>query len=273
MGALLATAAAAGTSIINNLFQRRNSRNDARINRQFEREQSDLKWQRDIQMVDKMNLYNSPEMQMQRFKDAGLNPNLIYGQGTPGNQSSPVAYQAPKYHQKTKAMELPNIMNQYLDLKMRSAQVDNLERDTQIKEQDIINKQLQGGEITARTKTITDKNRLFNDLYDYSVDAKELDVGTKRQKLKTQQLGYSKLGIEIEKLKELKRKTSNEADIKALEKAIKAKEEMMFRKYNIHPKKQGTLRTLLYLLMGNEDTARGIFETMTKPISDIEISK
>lgn len=32
-----------------------------------------------LQDFNLMNLYNSPAMQMQRFKDAGLNPNLIYG--------------------------------------------------------------------------------------------------------------------------------------------------------------------------------------------------
>lgn len=32
--------------------------------------------------------YNSPQSQMQRFQDAGLNPNLIYGQGSNGNMSS-----------------------------------------------------------------------------------------------------------------------------------------------------------------------------------------
>lgn len=36
--------------------------------------------------------YNTPAMQMQRFKDAGLNPNLIYGQGNPGNMSSAPTY-------------------------------------------------------------------------------------------------------------------------------------------------------------------------------------
>lgn len=35
------------------------------------------------------NAYNSPVAQMSRFQDAGLNPHLIYGQGNPGNQSSP----------------------------------------------------------------------------------------------------------------------------------------------------------------------------------------
>lgn len=36
-----------------------------------------------------MNKYNSPANQMKRYSQAGLNPNLIYGQGTPGNQSAP----------------------------------------------------------------------------------------------------------------------------------------------------------------------------------------
>lgn len=41
---------------------------------------------------DAQNAYNTPKLQMQRFGDAGLNPNLIYGQGNPGNQSSPLQY-------------------------------------------------------------------------------------------------------------------------------------------------------------------------------------
>lgn len=37
-----------------------------------------------------MNRYNSPKAQMARFREAGLSPYLIYGQGTPGNMSSPI---------------------------------------------------------------------------------------------------------------------------------------------------------------------------------------
>lgn len=36
---------------------------------------------------DMQNQYNSPAAQMQRFKDAGLNPNLMYGQGESGGAS------------------------------------------------------------------------------------------------------------------------------------------------------------------------------------------
>jgi len=36
--------------------------------------------------------YNTPANQMLRFQQAGLNPNLVYGQGNPGNQSAPLSY-------------------------------------------------------------------------------------------------------------------------------------------------------------------------------------
>jgi hypothetical protein len=36
--------------------------------------------------------YNTPQMQMLRFQEAGLNPNLIYGQGNPGNQAAPLSF-------------------------------------------------------------------------------------------------------------------------------------------------------------------------------------
>jgi hypothetical protein len=40
-----------------------------------------------------MNRYNAPAQQMQRFKDAGLNPHLIYSKGTSGNQAQIAQYQ------------------------------------------------------------------------------------------------------------------------------------------------------------------------------------
>lgn len=51
-------------------------------------DQSRAQWARE-------NAYNTPEQQMARFKEAGLNPNLIYGQGDAGNASSMQAYQSP----------------------------------------------------------------------------------------------------------------------------------------------------------------------------------
>ncbi|WNK13843.1 MAG: DNA pilot protein [Microvirus sp.] len=44
----------------------------------------------------KQQEYNSPKNQMQRYADAGLNPQLIYGQGTPGNATAPPVTSAPQ---------------------------------------------------------------------------------------------------------------------------------------------------------------------------------
>ena len=40
------------------------------------------------QAIDAQNRYNSPLAQMERLEAAGLNPNLVYGNGVDGNQSS-----------------------------------------------------------------------------------------------------------------------------------------------------------------------------------------
>ena len=38
--------------------------------------------------IDRQNLYNSPAESMNRIRQAGLNENLVYGNGVTGNQSS-----------------------------------------------------------------------------------------------------------------------------------------------------------------------------------------
>lgn len=58
--------------------------------------QATTAWKRAKQSIIDQNLYNTPESQMARFKEAGLNPNLIYGQGETGNQSRIAEYQGQK---------------------------------------------------------------------------------------------------------------------------------------------------------------------------------
>lgn len=48
------------------------------------------------EMWNASNLYNSPEAQMERLKQAGLNPNLIYGTGTVSGNTAPASQ--PKAH-------------------------------------------------------------------------------------------------------------------------------------------------------------------------------
>lgn len=69
---------------------------------QFNKEQSELEWQRNLAQWQRENAYNDPAAQMQRLQAAGLNPNLVYGNGsaTTTAASSP-RYSAAKYEAPT----------------------------------------------------------------------------------------------------------------------------------------------------------------------------
>lgn len=60
-----------------------------------QRYEAEKAYQRQVEMWHMQNAYNSPEQQMKRFGAAGLNPNLIYGQGSSGNANRAPEYQAP----------------------------------------------------------------------------------------------------------------------------------------------------------------------------------
>lgn len=58
-----------------------------------------------LDMWNRNNEYNSPQAQMERFKSAGLNPNLIYSQGSPGLSSAPPQQNAPQGAEWSKPMQ------------------------------------------------------------------------------------------------------------------------------------------------------------------------
>lgn len=53
------------------------------------------KYDRDIEMWNMQNEYNTPSAQMSRFAQAGLNPNFMYGQGSAGNAASAPQMETP----------------------------------------------------------------------------------------------------------------------------------------------------------------------------------
>lgn len=69
---------------------------------QFNHDQAELEWQRNLAQWNRENAYNDPAAQMQRLQAAGLNPNLVYGNGsaTTTAATSP-RYSAAKYEAPT----------------------------------------------------------------------------------------------------------------------------------------------------------------------------
>lgn len=87
---------------------------------------ADKQYNRDMELMKYQQQYNSPESQMQRFKEAGLNPNLIYSKGDSGN----LAQVVPKYNAPSYDMSLPakvkglNQLGSYYDTTMQRLDVD-----------------------------------------------------------------------------------------------------------------------------------------------------
>lgn len=98
------------------------------------------------------NEYNSPSAQMSRLKAAGLNPNLVYGNGADAQSSGTVRssgvpgaeFRAPQFH-------VGEALSSYFDTKIKQAQYDNLKTQNTVAEQDALLKAAQVIQTTAAT--------------------------------------------------------------------------------------------------------------------------
>lgn len=130
------------------------------------------------------NDYNHPSKQMQRLKEAGLNPNLVYGSGATTQADGIKSADKPNYnHQPTdfsgfaKAGDFIAEMNSY---KTTQLQQDNLKEQNNILVAEKALKDAQtlsiitGMPLTkARTKSQEIRNNLDTDLYGISLDTRK----------------------------------------------------------------------------------------------------
>ena len=116
------------SSAINASQSRKNVKDQIKANREL----AEYGWNKNLEMWNLQNEYNTPTMQMQRFKEAGLNPHLIYGQGTPGNAQTMPKYQAIRQDYSGRksvvgqaAQGAVSALAGYQDFAMKNAQIDN----------------------------------------------------------------------------------------------------------------------------------------------------
>lgn len=110
------------------------TRQNMRQQNEWNREMAELEFQRNLDMWNRNNAYNTPSAQMQRLKDAGLNPNLVYGTGTvSGNTSGQIPrYQAPQLRWDVEPLfQVPNVLGSFLDLQLKAAQIDQVKANTE----------------------------------------------------------------------------------------------------------------------------------------------
>lgn len=105
LGTVIGGIGGAAISAIGSFFGNKSNRKSSK--EAFERESKFAREERLAQqdwieqMYEKNNAYNSPAAQMQRLKEAGLNPDLMYSRGDVGNATAPEAPQqamTPRYN-------------------------------------------------------------------------------------------------------------------------------------------------------------------------------
>lgn len=95
---------------------------------QANRELAEYSYEKDTEAWNRQNEYNLPTAQMARLKAAGLNPNLVYGNGA----AQSTAATMPKYNAPTMqynyrpAVDPLAMIGAYQDFQIRQAQTNNL---------------------------------------------------------------------------------------------------------------------------------------------------
>ena len=137
----------------------------------WQRYMYDLQREHRIEEWNMQNAYNHPSAQMARFKEAGLNPFLIYGQQNEGATLQPTKVGNPQFNTPD-FTGIPKGIAAYYDIQMRQAQVDNLrDRNTVLKEEAAL-KNAQRLNILSGTERLDFDLGLDKTTYDISLDAR-----------------------------------------------------------------------------------------------------
>ncbi len=113
---------------ISSIGSGRRQRRNIQEQKKADKELAEYSYSKDLEQWERENAYNTPLSQMGRFREAGLNPHLIYGQGTPDNvQSSSPKYQQVRTQVGRKPLFDPgSVLGAFQDFSMKNSQIDNV---------------------------------------------------------------------------------------------------------------------------------------------------
>lgn len=136
IGAAISTAGNWFTNAANLREQRNiNKQNIAQQNAMYDRQRNDAIADRQFE-----NIYNSPAEQMKRLQAAGLNPNLVYGNGASATNSVKTQ-QASFGNPSSQAARVNYDTSAIMDSIMMAAQLKKIDADTRLTDEQIKNQQ------------------------------------------------------------------------------------------------------------------------------------
>lgn len=145
-------------TMVSSWFASRQSRKNTESVNQTNLQLAEKEFASNKDMWQTQNIYNSPQEQMMRLKNAGLNPNLVY---TGGNVTGNAASKAPEYNapqiQKPEVYpmnlmsNLPQMLSAYNDIKVKAAQTDNIKAATDVSRAQATTEALRAANLAANT--------------------------------------------------------------------------------------------------------------------------
>lgn len=159
----------------------------AKYQAQWQQQENEKAYQRSLKMWNLQNEYNSPTQQMARIRAAGLNPNLVYGNGVTGNSAgSTPQYEPAKFNAPTMQayrgwnLGISDATSQYLAYRTAKAQVDNMEAQNGLIRQQTATEATRQANIAASTSRSEFDLNMAKELKDVSVSSAIADMNYKQ---------------------------------------------------------------------------------------------
>lgn len=159
----------------------------AKYQAQWQQQENEKAYQRSLNMWNLQNEYNSPTQQMARIRAAGLNPNLVYGNGVTGNSAgSTPQYEPAKFNAPTMQayrgwnLGISDAISQFLAYRTAKAQVDNMEAQNSLIRQQTATEATKQANIAASTSRSEFDLNMAKELKDVSVSSAIADMNQKQ---------------------------------------------------------------------------------------------
>lgn len=232
----------------NSALNRRSQKKQNEADREHAVQMYERQRQDSISDFNRQNEYNHPEQQMERLRQAGLNPNLVYGKGADNTASAinKTSYQESKLTAPQMDFSFSNAITQFQQVQQNKAQTDNLiamrqniEADRLLKEKDAVIKDLTAANIATRTARSNFDLGLAQELKDSTLQGAVL------------QNKLAEANINITNNRDLREKQLNTQQVQeTIQRTLSIKKDIAMKEFEIstQPQKREKLENELVML-------------------------